>query len=392
MKIHEYQAAALLGRYGVATPAGQVACSAAEAVNAAQALGEGPYILKAQVHTGGRGAAGGVRRADTLAAVEKISAELLGSRLVTRQTGPEGKLVRCLLVTHGVTIKSEYYLSFSVDGSNAQVVMLASAAGGMEIEQTAARTPDKLVREYPDISIGLRAYQARRIAAWIGIRPELVNEFIEVSQRLYRLFVAQDCSLVEINPLAETDDGQLLALDAKINFDQNALFRHQDLTKLRDPAEEDPREAAAAKFDLNYIPLDGEIGCLVNGAGLAMATMDLIRHFGGRPANFLDVGGSATAAKVTGAFQILLQEPGVRGLLINIFGGIMKCDIIAEGIVAATARTGVTVPIVVRLAGANAELGREIFSRSGLPIISATTLAEAAQTIVTLTRERGVPA
>jgi succinyl-CoA synthetase beta subunit len=389
MKIHEYQADALLGRYGVATPAGQVAHSADEAVKAAETLGDGPYILKAQVHTGGRGAAGGVRRADTLAAVGKIAAEMLGSRLITKQTGPEGKLVRCLLVTRGVTVKNEYYLSFAVSGSG-QIVMLASAAGGMEIEQTAARTPEKLIREYPEITIGLRAYQARRIAARIGIRPELTANFIEMALRLYRLFIDQDCLLLEINPLAETGDGRLLALDAKINFDHNALFRHQDLAKLRDPAEEDPREVAAAAFDLNYIPLDGEIGCLVNGAGLAMATMDLIRHFGGRPANFLDVGGSATAAKVTGAFQILLRESGIRGLLINIFGGIMKCDLIAEGILAALATTGVTVPIVVRLAGANADLGKELFRRSGLAIVSTDTLAEAARTIVTLVHQQEV--
>jgi succinyl-CoA synthetase beta subunit len=391
MKIHEYQADALLGRYGVATPAGQVAHSADEAVKAAETLGDGPYILKAQVHTGGRGAAGGVRRADTLAAVGKIAAEMLGSRLITKQTGPEGKLVRCLLVTRGVTVKNEYYLSFAVSGSG-QIVMLASAAGGMEIEQTAARTPEKLIREYPEITIGLRAYQARRIAARIGIRPELTANFIEMALRLYRLFIDQDCLLLEINPLAETGDGRLLALDAKINFDHNALFRHQDLAKLRDPAEEDPREVAAAAFDLNYIPLDGEIGCLVNGAGLAMATMDLIRHFGGRPANFLDVGGSATAAKVTGAFQILLRESGIRGLLINIFGGIMKCDLIAEGILAALATTGVTVPIVVRLAGANADLGKELFRRSGLAIVSTDTLAEAARTIVTLVHQQEVSA
>jgi succinyl-CoA synthetase beta subunit len=392
MKIHEYQAVALLGRYGVATPGGQVAYSADEAVNAAQKLGEGPYILKAQVHAGGRGAAGGVRRADTLTEVAQIAAGLLGGRLVTRQTGPEGKLVRCLLVTRGVVVKSEYYLSFSVDGGNARIVMLASAAGGTEIEQTAARTPEKLVREYLDISIGLRAYQARRIAARIGLRPGLVKDFIAISQRLYRLFVEQDCSLVEINPLAETGDGRLLALDAKVHFDPNALFRHQDLAAWRDPAEEDPREAAAAAFDLNYISLDGEIGCLVNGAGLAMATMDLIRHFGGRPANFLDVGGSATAAKVAGAFQILLREPGLRGVLVNIFGGIMKCDLIAEGIVTAVTQTGIHVPIVVRLAGTHAELGREIFNRSGLSLTSANTLAEAAQAIVALTRTEGVSA
>jgi succinyl-CoA synthetase beta subunit len=289
-----------------------------------------------------------------------------------------------------MAIKNEYYLSFIVDGGSAQIVMLASSAGGVEIEKTAAEAPQKIMKESIDITIGLRAYQARRIAMSIGIRFELVNSFIDIAQKLYRLFIEKDCSLVEINPLVETQEGRLVAIDAKLNFDQNALFRHTDILELRDLNEEDPREVAASQFDLNYIPLDGEIGCMVNGAGLAMATMDMIRHCGGRPANFLDVGGGATAAKVAGAFQILLADRDVKGLLINIFGGIMKCDLIAQGIVTAAEKTKVNVPIVVRLEGTNAALGKEILGKSGLTIIPADTLAQAAQTIVALSGRKEV--
>jgi succinyl-CoA synthetase beta subunit len=392
MKIHEYQAIALLKQYAVPTSDGQVAASVAEAVQAQKELGLTACILKAQVHTGGRGKAGGVRRADTPEAVAKIAAEMLGGKLVTKQTGPEGKVIRRVLVTRSVNIKNEYYLSFTVDGGGAQIVMLASSAGGVEIEETATEAPQKIIKEAIDITIGLRAYQARRIAMRIGIRAELVASFIDIAQKLYRLLIEKDGSLVEINPLVETQEGRLVAIDAKLNFDQNALFRHPDVLKLRDLNEEDPREVAASQFDLNYIPLDGEIGCMVNGAGLAMATMDIIRHYGGRPANFLDVGGGATAAKVAGAFQILLADRDVKGILINIFGGIMKCDLIAQGIVTAAAKTKVNVPIVVRLEGTNAALGKEILGKSGLTIISADTLAQAAQTIVALSRRKEMSA
>jgi succinyl-CoA synthetase beta subunit len=390
MKIHEYQAIALLKQYALPILDGQVALSVAEAVQAQKELGLTTCILKAQVHTGGRGKAGGVRRADTPEEVAKIAAEMLGSKLVTKQTGPEGKVIRSVLVTRSMAIKNEYYLSFTVDGGSAQIVMLASSAGGVEIEKTAAEAPQKIMKESIDITIGLRAYQARRIAMSIGIRSELVNSFIDIAQKLYRLFIEKDCSLVEINPLVETQEGRLVAIDAKLNFDQNALFRHTDILELRDLNEEDPREVAASQFDLNYIPLDGEIGCMVNGAGLAMATMDMIRHCGGRPANFLDVGGGATAAKVAGAFQILLADRDVKGLLINIFGGIMKCDLIAQGIVTAAEKTKVNVPIVVRLEGTNAALGKEILGKSGLTIIPADTLAQAAQTIVALSGRKEV--
>ncbi|MGD9155110.1 MAG: ADP-forming succinate--CoA ligase subunit beta [Bacillota bacterium] len=390
MKIHEYQAIALLKQYALPILDGQVALSVAEAVQAQKELGLTTCILKAQVHTGGRGKAGGVRRADTPEEVAKIAAEMLGSKLVTKQTGPEGKVIRSVLVTGSMAIKNEYYLSFIVDGGSAQIVMLASSAGGVEIEKTAAEAPQKIMKESIDITIGLRAYQARRIAMSIGIRFELVNSFIDIAQKLYRLFIEKDCSLVEINPLVETQEGRLVAIDAKLNFDQNALFRHTDILELRDLNEEDPREVAASQFDLNYIPLDGEIGCMVNGAGLAMATMDMIRHCGGRPANFLDVGGGATAAKVAGAFQILLADRDVKGLLINIFGGIMKCDLIAQGIVTAAEKTKVNVPIVVRLEGTNAALGKEILGKSGLTIIPADTLAQAAQTIVALSGRKEV--
>jgi succinyl-CoA synthetase beta subunit len=392
MKIHEYQAIALLKQYAVPTSDGQVAASVAEAVQAQKELGLTACILKAQVHTGGRGKAGGVRRADTPEAVAKIAAEMLGGKLVTKQTGPEGKVIRRVLVTRSVNIKNEYYLSFTVDGGGAQIVMLASSSGGVEIEETATEAPQKIIKEAIDITIGLRAYQARRIAMRIGIRAELVASFIDIAQKLYRLLIEKDGSLVEINPLVETQEGRLVAIDAKLNFDQNALFRHPDVLKLRDLNEEDPREVAASQFDLNYIPLDGEIGCMVNGAGLAMATMDIIRHYGGRPANFLDVGGGATAAKVAGAFQILLADRDVKGILINIFGGIMKCDLIAQGIVTAAAKTKVNVPIVVRLEGTNAALGKEILGKSGLTIISADTLAQAAQTIVALSRRKEMSA
>ncbi len=392
MKIHEYQAHGLLRQYGVRVPEGRVAFDSDGVYKASCALGDGPFILKAQVHTGGRGKAGGIKRADNPEEAASLARGMFNHRLVTKQTGPEGKLITRVLVTRSVAIKKEYYLSFTVDGASAGVVMLASSEGGMEIEETAAKSPEKIIRESIDITVGLREYQLRRVAARIGIQPELFKGFAAMASGIYRLFIEKDCSLVEINPMVETDEGCLLALDAKITFDENALFRHEDILSLRDLSEEDPKEAEAAKYNLNYISLDGEIGCMVNGAGLAMATMDIIRHFGGRPANFLDVGGSATAERVAGAFGILLSDGHVKSVLINIFGGIMKCDIIAKGIVAAAEQIGVGIPIVVRLEGTNAEQGREILLKSGLSIISADTLRQAAQKAVEISRAREVSA
>lgn len=388
MKIHEYQACALLSQYGVEVARGTVVLTAEAAEKAAAALGGERYVVKAQIHSGGRGKAGGVKLAHSPAEAGTIAADMLGSRLITKQTGPEGKLVRTLLITRAVEIEKEYYLSFAVDPDAARVVMLGSGAGGTEIEETAAKTPEQIFRQDIDLTIGLRPYQARRMAKLIGISKELTQSFIESAAGLYRLFMEKDCSLVEINPLVQTRDGRLLALDAKINFDSNALFRHPDITALNDPGEEDEREHQAAQYGLSYIPLDGEIGCLVNGAGLAMATMDILAYFGGRPDNFLDVGGSATQEKITGAFRILLNDSRVRVLLINIFGGIMKCDVIARGIVAAAAENKPNVPIVARLEGTNAQLGQEILEKSGLDIISAATMEQAARTAVSLCTQK----
>ncbi len=384
MKIHEYQACALLTQYGVAAAQGTAAFSAEEAENAAAALGGESFVVKAQVHTGGRGKAGGVKPAHSPEEVGKLAQEMLGRRLITKQTGPEGKTVRALYITRGVSIEKEYYLSFAVDGDGARIVMLASNAGGMEIEEVAAKTPALILRQDIDVTIGLRAYQARRMAQRIGVIKELTESFVSAALGLYRLFIEKDCSLVEINPLAQTGDGRLLALDAKISFDSNAIFRHPDIAAHHDPGEEDERQLQAAQYGLSYIPLDGNIGCLVNGAGLAMATMDILAHFGGRPDNFLDVGGSATQEKITGAFKILLNDSRVRVLLINIFGGIMKCDVIARGIVAAVEEIKLTVPVVARLEGTNAQLGKEILEKSGLDIISAATMEQAARTAVSL--------
>ncbi len=391
MKIHEYQAAALLRQYGVTVSDGQTALSPEEAYLAARKL-SGDVIVKAQVHSGGRGKAGGVKRARSPEEAERLAREMLGKRLVTKQTGPEGKPVRLLYLTRSVEIKKEFYLSLLIDGAAGNVVLLASGEGGTEIEEVAEKNPEKIVKLPVDVTIGLRAYQAREAADQIGIPAGLTGEFVKTAQSLYRLLIEKDCSMVEINPLVITDDDRLLALDAKVGFDDNALFRHKDIQSLRDVAEEDPREVRAAEFDLNYIQLSGEIGCMVNGAGLAMGTMDIIRHFGGYPANFLDVGGSATEEKVAGAFEILLSDPNVRGVLVNIFGGIMRCDIIARGIVAAAGKLGVKVPVVVRLEGANAREGREILRDSGLSIVPAETLEQAARTVVALTREQEVSA
>lgn len=387
MKIHEYQAAKLFADYGVPVPAGSVAFSAAEAEQAARALEGGPYVVKAQVHSGGRGKAGGVKIVDTPEQVRRAAGEILGMRLVTKQTGPAGRLVRAVLVNRAVEIRREYYLSLAVDGANERVVMIASAAGGVDIEQTAAEAPEKIFTQAVDPFLGMTGYLARDMALKLGLSKAQTAQFVPMCQGLYRLFLEKDCSLVEINPLAVDAAGNLIAADAKINFDDNALFRHADVLALRDLNEEEPREVEASKYDLNYIQLEGNIGCMVNGAGLAMATMDIIQAFGAQPANFLDVGGGATAEKVAGAFAILLSDPKVEGIFINIFGGIMRCDLIAAGVVEAAKLRKVRVPLVVRLEGTNAREGRGILARSGLSIIPAEDMADGARKICRLVKE-----
>ena len=387
MKIHEYQAMALFAEYGVPVPDGKPAFSAEEAYAAAVALGEGPYVVKAQIHSGGRGKAGGVKFANGPDEVRACAAQLLGKRLYTKQTGAQGRIVQRLLVSRKINIDREFYLSFTVDGAAERTVMIASASGGMEIEEIAAKEPDKILKTAVDPELGLMDYQAWNVGEAIGLHGEQLKGFIRLCKNLYRLFTEKNCSLAEINPLALTADGKLIAADAKLNFDDNALSRHPENAALRDFNEEDPRETEASKYDLNYIQLDGSIGCMVNGAGLAMATMDIIQAFGGNPANFLDVGGSATEEKVAGAFSILLSDPAAKGIFINIFGGIMKCDVIASGVVSAARRLSVHVPVVVRLTGTHAEEGRRILSESGLKIYPALDMADGAAQICQLVKE-----
>ncbi len=384
MKIHEYQAVQLFREFGIATAAGVPAFTPEEAVEAARTLPGPVYVVKAQIHSGGRGKAGGVKIAKSLEEVKDYAEKLLGATLVTKQTGPEGKVVQRLFITEGVDIEKEYYVSFAVDGQSAKIVMIASAEGGTEIEEVAEHSPEKIIKEYIDPTIGLRGYQARHAADLLGLKGDEVKQFMSIASGLYKLFLAKDCSLVEINPLAKLKDGRMVAIDAKVNFDDNALFRHKELQELRDLSEEDPKETEAAKYDLNYIPLKGNIGCMVNGAGLAMATMDIIKYYGAEPANFLDCGGGATAEKVAGAFKILLSDPDVKGIMVNIFGGIMKCDVIAQGIVEGSRQVGLNVPLVVRLEGTNAEAGKQILRESGLDITPADSMADAAQKIIGL--------
>ncbi len=384
MKIHEHQAAELLARYGVPVPAGKAAFSPGEAEAAAREIGAGPFVVKAQAHTGGRGKAGGVKFAETAEEVRARAAEILGMTLITKQTGPEGKFVRRVLVSRALTIAKEYYLSLTVDAASEQAVLIASSEGGAEIEQLAAIAPEKILTMPIDPMLGLMPYQSRYIAGQLGLGAEQTKQFIALAAALYRLFIEKDCALVEVNPLAVDGAGDLIAADAKINFDDSALFRHPDIAALRDLHEEDAREVEASKFNLNYIQLAGNIGCMVNGAGLAMATMDIIQAFGGQPANFLDVGGGATVEKVAGAFSILLSDPRVEGIFINIFGGIMKCDLIAAGAVEAAKRLSVRVPLVVRLEGTNAEAGKKILFASGLNIIPADDMADGARKICAL--------
>ena len=387
MKIHEYQARELLRRYGAPVPPGEVAATPDEAAAAAEKFGR--CVLKAQVHSGGRGKAGGVRPAENAAEARALAREMLGMRLVTNQTGPEGKTVRKLLVTPSVDVTKEYYVSVTWDHENASLVIIASAEGGTEIEETARTHPDRIARVAVSAVEGFKRYEGLRVAGILGLTGEREKELVSLLDAMTRLFLEKDLTLVEINPLALTGDGHLACLDAKVNIDDSALFRHPDLAELRDEDEEDPREARASLYGLNYVSLGGSVGCLVNGAGLAMATMDILRHFGGEPANFLDVGGSATKERVQAAFELLLSDENVRAIFVNIFGGIMKCDVIAEGVTAAAGELGVSIPLIVRLEGTNAEEGRRILASSGLEIIAAESMADGARKAVEAAARNG---
>ena len=382
MNIHEYQGKAILRSYGVNVPNGHVAYTVDEAVEVAEKLESTVKVVKAQIHAGGRGNAGGVKIAKNLDDVRTYADEILGKTLVTPQTGPEGKEVKRLLIEEGCDIDQEYYVGIVLDSATSRVVMMASEEGGTEIEEVAAETPEKIFKEVIDPGVGLSPFQARRLAFNLNIPKELIGKVAKFMIGLYEAFVDKDCSIAEINPLVTTGDGDVLALDAKLNFDDNALYRHKDVLELRDLDEEDEKEIEASKFDLSYVALDGDIGCMVNGAGLAMATIDIIQYYGGNPANFLDVGGSATSEKVEEAFNIILSDAHVKGIFVNIFGGIMKCDVIAKGIVEATKKTGLSLPLVVRLEGTNAEDGEQILSSSGLNIIPAKSMDDGAEKIV----------
>jgi succinyl-CoA synthetase beta subunit len=386
MNIHEYQGKEILRKYGVSVPNGKVAFTVEEAVEAAKELGSQVCVVKAQIHAGGRGKAGGVKVAKNLDEVRTYASEILGKTLVTHQTGPEGKEVKRLLIEEGCDIKKEYYVGLVLDRATSRVVLMASEEGGTEIEEVAENTPEKIFKEEIDPVVGLMPYQARRIAFNINIPKELVNQAVKFMMALYNAYIEKDCSIAEINPLVVTGDGKVMALDAKLNFDSNALYRQKDVLAYRDLEEEDAKEIEASKYDLSYISLDGNIGCMVNGAGLAMATMDIVKHYGGDPANFLDVGGGATAEKVTEAFKIILSDPNVKGIFVNIFGGIMKCDVIAEGVVEAAKQVQLSVPLVVRLEGTNVDLGKKILAESGLAITPAESMADGAQKIVSLVK------
>jgi succinyl-CoA synthetase beta subunit len=386
MKIHEYQGKALFRKFGVATPRGMPCFSVEEAVDAAKQLGGGVWVVKAQIHAGGRGKGGGVKVAKSLDEVRAHAAAILGMQLVTPQTGPQGQKVRRLLIEEGADIRKELYVGMVIDRGTQRVVLMASSEGGMDIEEVAARTPEKIHKVAIDPFAGLKDAEAAETARRIGIPDTSVGEAATLLQALYRCFDQTDASLAEINPLIYTGEGRVVALDAKLNFDDNALFRHPDIAEMRDLDEEDPAEVEASKHDLNYIQLDGDIGCLVNGAGLAMATMDIIKFYGGSPANFLDVGGGASTEKVTEAFKIMLRSPSLKAILVNIFGGIMLCDVIADGLVKASRAVSLKVPLVVRLEGNRGEEGKRILAGSGLPIISARNMAEAAEKAVAAAR------
>jgi succinyl-CoA synthetase beta subunit len=382
MNIHEYQGKDLFRRFGVPTSKGIPAFTVEEAVDAAKKLGGNVWVVKAQIHAGGRGKGGGVKVAKSIDEVRDWAKKILGMQLVTHQTGPEGKQVKRLLVEEGAQIEKEYYAALVIDRAQQRVVLMASSEGGVNIEEVAEHTPEKIHKVAIDPATGLKASEAEDIARKSGIPEKLVPQARDLFMKVYKVFDELDASLVEVNPLITTKDGRVVALDAKINFDSNALFRHEDVVAMRDLDEEDPAEVEASKFDLSYIQLDGDIGCLVNGAGLAMATMDTIKLYGGSPANFLDVGGGATAEKVTEAFKIMLKNPKLKAILVNIFGGIMKCDVIATGVVTAAKQVALKVPLVVRLEGTNVDLGKKILADSGLPIISANDMGDAAQKVV----------
>ena len=389
MKIHEYQGKAILKKYGVSVPRGYMAASQEEAEAAAKELfsnGAGGVVVKAQIPAGGRGKGGGVKIAKSVTEAGEIASKMLGMKLVTHQTGPEGRIVRRLLIEETLPIEKELYLGILLDRAEAKPVFMASAAGGMDIEQVAAERPEAIFKQHIDPGMGLEPFQARKIAFALGLKPQQINPAVQFLTGLYRAFLDTDASLVEINPFISCTDGRLFALDAKLNFDDNALFRHPDIRELRDITEEDPLEVEASKYSLNYIKLDGNVGCMVNGAGLAMATMDIVKYAGGMPANFLDVGGGANAEQVTHAFEILLSDKNVKAVLINIFGGILRVDTLANGIVEAATKTHIQLPIVLRLEGTNVEKGREILKQSGLKFIVADTMKDAAEKVVAAAR------
>jgi succinyl-CoA synthetase beta subunit len=389
MNVHEYQAKQLLREYGVAVPEGRVACTPSEAGEAARSLGGGVVAVKAQVHAGGRGNAGGIKLAKSASEAERVASEILGMTLRTKQTGADGKVVRKVYVEAGCDIDRELYLGIVLDRAEEKLAVIASTEGGVEIEEVAAKAPDKIITVHVDPNLGLQPYQVRRVGFGLGLDAAQVSRLQAFLGPLYRLFVEKDASLAEINPLVVTASGELLALDAKLNFDDNALFRQPDVAALHDPDEEDPRELEAKRIDLSYVGLDGDIGCMVNGAGLAMATLDMIQVCGGAPANFLDAGGGADKEKVKEAFKLILRDPEVKAILVNIFGGIVRCDLIAEGVSAAAEELGVGVPLVVRLQGTNAEQGRQILAASGLDITPAETLSEAGEKAVAAARAAG---
>jgi succinyl-CoA synthetase beta subunit len=396
MNIHEYQGKELLKGYGVAVLDGYVAWTADEAAEAAKKLPGPVYVVKSQIHAGGRGAGkfandpngkGGVRLAKSIEEVREAAEAMIGQTLITKQTGPAGKVVSRVYVEAGCDIKRELYLSLLIDRATSRVTIMASTEGGMEIEEVAEHQPEKIMRVAVDPAAGISGFHGRKLAFGLGLEGKQVGVFCKFVEAMYKAFIASDCAIVEINPLVVTGAGEIIALDAKVSFDDNALYRHRDIEALRDESEEDAKELEAAKYELNYVALDGVIGCMVNGAGLAMATMDIIKLYGSSPANFLDVGGGATKERVTAAFKIILSDPNVEGILVNIFGGIMRCDVIAEGVVAAAREVSLNVPLVVRLEGTNVALGKEIMAKSGLPIISADNLADAAEKVVKAVKE-----
>ncbi|MCL5792481.1 MAG: ADP-forming succinate--CoA ligase subunit beta [Deltaproteobacteria bacterium] len=382
MNIHEYQAKELMGKFGVAVPKGKVAFSADEAYDAAKQLGSPRFVVKAQVHAGGRGKAGGIKLVTTPEDVKSMASQMIGMKLVTHQTGPEGKLVKKVYIEEASDVQKEMYLGVVIDRTTKKIVVMASTEGGVEIEEVAAKSPERIVKEFIDPVSGIQDFYGRKAAYRLGLQGDLVGKFTRFVKSLYKMFVELDCSLAEINPLVITKSGDILALDAKINFDDNALFRHKEIEALRDIDEEDPAELDAKQHGLSYISLTGNIGCMVNGAGLAMSTMDIIKLYGGEPANFLDVGGSASKEQVTHAFKIILSDERVKGILVNIFGGIMKCDVIAGGIIAAAKEININVPLVVRLEGTNVELGKKMLDESGLNIITASDMTDAANKVV----------